>query len=342
MSIEVNVAEHEISDASHPRRLREPRTTTALQRYALVLAWALLIAIFSMLHPGEYLTAAHVSSMLSTQSVLLMLALAAIPPLLAGDLDLSIAANLALTQVVFAYLNVSHDWPVLVAAVAALSVSALVGLTNAAVVVGLGIDSIVVTLGMSTLVAGIALSLGATPILGISDSLVGLLRFRLFHLQVAFYVAVGLCVILWFGFTQTSLGRQLLFIGANRTAAKLAGIRVEMIRTLAFLSAALLSGLAGIVLAGLFASADAHTAPTLLLPALAAVFLGAAAFTPGRFNVPGTFVAVYFLVFGVAGLEISGLSGWVGQAFYGGSLIVAVILSNLGGRLVRNREKAVA
>jgi ribose transport system permease protein len=61
------------------------------------------------------------------------------------------------------------------------------------------------------------------------------------------------------------------------------------------------------------------------------VFLGSTAFTPGRFNVPGTFVAVYFLVFGISGLEIAGISGWVSQAFYGASLIVAVVLSRLGG-----------
>jgi ribose transport system permease protein len=324
--------------ASTPRRLREPRTTTALQRYALVLAWAALTAVFAAMHPGVYLTVDHVSAMLSTQSVLLILSLAAIAPLLAGDLDLSVAANLALAQVMFANLNVNHGWSVPAAAGIALALSLLVGLFNSAVIVGLGIDSIVVTLGMSTLLAGVALSMGATPILGVSDSLVDVLRFRVYYLQVAFWIALLLCLVLWFVFTQTRFGRHLLFVGANRNAAKLAGVRVDLVRTCAFVISALLSGVAGVMLAGLFASADANTAPTLLLPALAAVFLGATAFTPGRFNVPGTFVAVYFLVFGISGLEISGLSGWVSQAFYGGSLVVAVILSNLGGRLLRVRR----
>jgi ribose transport system permease protein len=278
--------------------------------------------------------------MLSTQSVLLVLSLSAIAPLLAGDLDLSVAANLALAQVIFANLNVNHGWSVPAAATAALVVSLIVGLFNSAVIVGLGIDSIVVTLGMSTLLAGIALSMGATPILGVSESFTDFLRFRIYFLQVAFWIAFALCLILWFLYAQTKFGRHLLFVGANRNAAKLAGVHVERVRTFAFLSAALLSGGAGILLAGLFASADANTAPSLLLPALAAVFLGATAFTPGRFNVPGTFVAVYFLVFGISGLEISGLSGWVSQAFYGGSLVLAVILSNLGGRLVRVRKPA--
>lgn len=328
------------SIASNARRLREPRTTTVLQRYALVIAWLALTVTFTLMHPGGYLTVAHVSAMFSTQSVLLILSLSAIAPLLAGDLDLSVAANLALSQVMFAHLNVNQGWSVPVAAATALALSLLVGVFNSVVIVGLGIDSIVVTLGMSTLLAGIALSMGATPILGVSESLVDVLRFRVYYLQIAFWIALALCLILWFVYTQTRFGRHLLFVGANRNAAKLAGVRVERVRTYAFVSSALLSGLAGIMLAGLFASADANTAPTLLLPALAAVFLGATAFTPGRFNVPGTFVAVYFLVFGISGLEISGLSGWVSQAFYGGSLVLAVILSNLGGRLLRVRKPA--
>src|SRR4051794_8284347 len=102
--------------SSPPRRIREPRTTTALQRYALVVAWVALAAVFTFLHPGEYLTTDHVAAMLSTQSVLLVLSLSALAPLLAGDLDLSIAANMALAQVLFANFNVNHGWSVPAAA----------------------------------------------------------------------------------------------------------------------------------------------------------------------------------------------------------------------------------
>jgi ribose transport system permease protein len=77
-----------------------------------------------------------------------------------------------------------------------------------------------------------------------------------------------------------------------------------------------------------------------LLPAFAAAFLGSTAITPGRFNAIGTFCAVYFLQTGVAGLELIGLSGWVFQAFYGGSLIVAVAMPRLiGARVAGIRDE---
>lgn len=312
------------------------------QRYALVGAWIVLILVFGLLHPEDYLRLTHFTTLFSTQSVLLVLAVAALVPLLAGDLDLSVAGNLALCQVLFATLQVNHGWGVLPAIVVALAAGILVGVTNSLLIVGLGIDSIVITLGMSTLLTGLALAMGATPIIGVSPGLVDFARAELFGLQVAFYIAVALAVLVWIFLVRTAPGRRLVFVGGNRNAASLSGVRVGRIRAGALIAAAVLSSLGGILLAGLFGSAEATTAPQLLLPALAAVFLGATAFTPGRFNIPGTFVAVYFLIFGVSGLEVSGLSGWVSQAFYGASLIFAVVLSQLGGRLARRGARRPA
>lgn len=72
-----------------------------------------------------------------------------------------------------------------------------------------------------------------------------------------------------------------------------------------------------------------------MLPAFAAAFLGATSVTPGRFNPIGSVLAVYFLVTGITGLSILGISTFVQELFYGGALVVAVILS----QLVRGRQE---
>jgi ribose transport system permease protein len=71
--------------------------------------------------------------------------------------------------------------------------------------------------------------------------------------------------------------------------------------------------------------------PTLLLPAFASAFLGMTVITPGRFNPWGAFIAVYFLLTGITGLELLGLTGWVEQVFYGASLVIAVLFSRVVG-----------
>jgi ribose transport system permease protein len=193
---------------------------------------------------------------------------------------------------------------------------------------------------MGTLLGGIALGLNPIPIAGVSADLVDVVRHRFLGLQVSFYIALALCVLVWFIFEHTPTGRRLYFVGAGRSVARLSGIRVDRMRAGAFVTTAFLSAFAGIMFSGLVGASDSTIGPTFLLPALAAVFLGATAITPGRFNVWGTFIAVYFLVCGITGLELVGLSGWIVQVFYGGSLVVAVVMSRLlGMRLSGLREQ---
>jgi ribose transport system permease protein len=93
-----------------------------------------------------------------------------------------------------------------------------------------------------------------------------------------------------------------------------------------------MGALGGVLYAGTQGAADPSSGASYLLPAFAAVFLGATAINPGRFNPWGTFIAVFFLITGITGLELLGFTGWVENAFYGASLVLAVALSRLAAR----------
>jgi len=67
-------------------------------------------------------------------------------------------------------------------------------------------------------------------------------------------------------------------------------------------------------------------------PALTAAFLGATAIRPGRFNVLGTLVAIFFLAFTISGLSLAGVESWINDVFTGGVLFLAVVISTVSGR----------
>jgi len=134
---------------------------------------------------------------------------------------------------------------------------------------------------------------------------------------------------MWFIFSKTPLGQRLLFVGRGRAVSKLNGISVDRVRVGALVTSATIAGLAGVVYVGTLGGADPSSGLSFLLPAFAAAFLGATAVMPGRFNPIGTFVAVYFLVSGITGLQQLGLQSYVQQLFYGGALIIAVALARL-------------
>ena len=305
-----------------------------LHAYGLVLAWVAVIIGFGIAVPSTFLTLANFRTIFSIQAALVILSLALVVPLAAGEFDLSVAGSLGISYVLVGYLNANMGWPILPVVVIAILAALAVGVTNGLLVVWLGLDSIVVTLGTGTVLVGLGYAMLNGPAVGVSSALVNVATFPLGGLAIAFWIAVLATVVMWYVFRFTSTGRYTYFVGANREAARLAGISVNRIRAGSLVIAATLAGADGILLAGTNGSADPTTAGSYLLAAFAAVFLGGTAITPGRFNPWGTFIAVYFLATGVTGLELLGQTGWVEQVFYGVALVIGVVASRVGARRV--------
>ncbi|EBM0725517.1 ABC transporter permease, partial [Salmonella enterica subsp. enterica serovar Senftenberg] len=236
-----------------------------VQRVALPVAWLLLIAGFGIANPSVFLTAATFQTMLGSQAVLLVLTLALIVPLTAGDYDLSVAGVLTLSAMMVAILNVQHGWPIWAAIVAALVMGLVVGLVNGLVMVFFGIESLIVTLGMGTLLTGITLwASDSATISGISQGLVDYVIVKRFAgISLAFYYAIALCAVLWWVLEYTSIGRRLLFVGRGRSVSKLSGVRVGRVRVGALMGSAVLAALAGVLYAGTSGGADPSSGSSL-------------------------------------------------------------------------------
>lgn len=314
------------------RGLPESRLPVYLNRYALLLAWVLIIVVFGVLEPDVFLRPRNFLTIFSERSILLILTLGMLPGLAAGEYDLSTASTMGLSFVILGWLNIVHGWPVLPAILLALVAALVVGMVNACVIVILKVPSIVATLGMGTLLAGAALGINNLIVAGISPGLVSVARTKLFGFQLVFFYALLLTLILWYVFAYTPLGRYIYFVGAGRDVARLTGIRVDAIRAGSLIAGSVIAGLAGVLLAGRNGSVDPNFAPGLLLPAFAGAFLGSTTVTPGRFNAWGTFIAVYFLVTGINGLQLMKITGWVEQVFFGAALVIGVVFSQLAGR----------
>ena len=305
------------------------RLSAALEAYALPIAWVAIIIIFSFIKPDTFAQWSNVSSILSSNAVLVIITLALIIPLTTGDFDLSVASVAGLSAVIVAHLNVNLGWPLLASIAMALLAALIIGLINGGLIVLLGIESLIVTLGMSTIITGVMLWVtDARTVTGVDSSLVDMvIRNRFLGIPFLFYYALILTIIIWYVFQYTPLGQRLLVAGRNRDVARLAGMRVGLMRWGAMVAASLIAALGGILIVGLSGSAGPSTGLDYLLPAFAAAFLGSTTIRPGRFNAWGTFIAVYFLVTGITALQLLGAKTFVQYLFYGTALILAVALS---------------
>ena len=302
-----------------------------LERFGLVGAWILLIALFGALLPSSFLTWPNFSTMFGSQAVLVVVALGLTVSLTIGEFDLSIANVLVLASMVTAILTVYWHVPLLLALLVALALGAVVGAINGFLIVRFNIHSLIVTLGTGTFLQGITLwASNSNTISGIPMALVqAVIVKRLFGIPLAFYYAIVLCLLIWYLFQFTAVGRHMLFVGRGHEVARLSGIRVPRLRVSAMMASSVFGALAGILYTGTRGAADPSSGLSFMLPAFAAAFLGSTTISPGRFNPWGTVLAVYFLVTGITGLILLGVDTFVQDLFYGGALVLAVTVSQI-------------
>lgn len=310
-----------------------------LERFGLVIVWFAIVLMFGILRPDTFLTWSNFSTIFGSEAVLVIVTLGLVVPLTAGDFDLSIAQVLTFVSMLTAILSAKLGVPLWAIIPLALAVGATVGLLNGALTLFFRVHSLIVTLGVGTFLHGLTLWVSDSQTIG--GVARGLMQWtiieRLFGIPVAFYYAIGLAAAMWYMLSYTAFGQQLLFTGRGREVGRLSGIPVSRVRLLSFVISGIMGALAGLIYTGTTGSANPSSGTTLLLPAFAAAFLGATCINPGRFNPWGSVVAVYFLVTGINGLSVLGFRTFVQDLFYGGALVVAVMVSQLvSGRKERN------
>ncbi|WP_372892713.1 ABC transporter permease [Rhodosalinus sp.] len=311
--------------------MRHSSLTYQFERFGLVVVWLAFIALFGVLRPDTFLTWSNFSTIFGSEAVLVIVTLGIIIPLTAGDFDLSIAQTLTLVSMATALLDARLDVPLWLVLPIGLGIGALVGVVNGAITIYFRVHSLIVTLGVGTFLHGITLYIGnSQTVSGVSPILMEwVIIQRYFGIPVAFYYAIGLAAVIWYMMSYTAFGQQLLFTGRGREVGRLTGVGVGRVRLTAFVISGVLGALAGILYTGTTGSANPNSGTYLLLPAFAAAFLGATCIKPGRFNPWGSVIAVYFLVTGINGLSVLGFRTFVQDLFYGGALVLAVMVSQL-------------
>jgi ribose transport system permease protein len=313
----------------------EGRTRVAHQlpwwgRYGVLLTLLALVAGFALTTDGFFETD-NFKIVTSSNSIALILALGALLPLMVGEFDLSVGANLELSSVLVAVLVSQHHWSLALACVAAVVLTTLIGTLSGCLIAILGVSSFIATLAVGSVVAGMSLYLTDGQVLfsGIPESLRNFAQQDAGPIPNLLIVAAVLALVIWFVTERTPLGRRIVSIGLNKEAARLMGVRVRGLVVGSFATSGFLAGLGGVLLLGRVGSASSGVGANFLLPALAAGFLGATAIKVGRFNVAGTVIAVAVVAVGLSGLQLNGVPNWVEPVFNGGVLALAIAASRL-------------
>ena len=203
-----------------------------------------------------------------------------------GGIDLSVGAVMALAAALIPlYVGYGTVPAVLIGLVAGLATGLLAGVLVAHV----GVQPIVATLGIMVAGRGVANLFGG-EIKSIRDpGIVALGSGSV--LGVPYVVLIGLvaALLVWVVVRVSTYGRQLLAIGGNPMAARLAGLPVRRVLVTTYVVSGLLAAVAGVLLAARSQASDPTRLGLLMeLSAITAVVIGGTPLTGGQVRVAGT------------------------------------------------------
>jgi ribose transport system permease protein len=311
-----------------------------------------LIVIFGILSPnGAFFHMSNLTTMTLNVSVAMLLAVGITIVLAAGELDLSIGANVVLSSVVAAKVLVGlsgtfeevkiGNYPTLGLGIAAGSVAGLLtgtlfGLVNGLLVTRLRITSFIVTLGTLGIGTGLAYVLTS----GTNVPYVPRVIQTEFGVQKLFglipypmVIVLAIALVLRYTLNSTRFGLHTLAIGSSREAAERAGIRPRRHIPILFTIMGALAGTAAVLDLTRFATTNIGGHQTTALAAIAAVVIGGTSLFGGRATIAGSMVGSLIPVVLGTGLVILGVPSFYQLLVVGTILIVAVFIDQ------RRRER---
>ena len=304
------------------------RNSPRLGLLAVTVGFWLWFAVFATGFTSDF----NMFTLLRFAAVQVTIAFGQMIALSAGEMNLSLGAiGGAVAMCAGGLMEIFHLDPLLAVPIG-LGLGALLGATNGFLVVRTGINSFVITLATASVYTGLMLAITAADSYDdLPEAFLTFSRIRVLGYPVSPLVLVMLfaAVLLWLLYNKTRLGREILAVGANRRAAAMSGVNVNLTLIKTHMLSGLLAGLAGILNAAMLADAVPRIGMDWLLPSFAIAVIGGTAITGGSVSVGGVIIGG-LLVAGITnGVLLLNVSNFFVNLFLGLILLLAVSLDRI-------------
>ena len=311
----------------------------------LALATLALIALITARFPA-FVAPANLASVFNDTSPLIILAIGQMIVILTKCIDLSMAANLALTGMTAALMNgAGVPLPLIILTVTVMG--AALGAINGLLVWKVGIPSIVVTLGTMTIYRGVIFLMTDGKWVNaheMTDGFKALPRLPILGLPVMSWVAISIIIAFAVVLRRSAMGRAFFAVGGNPHAAVYTGINVGRTQFAAFVLSGALAGLVGYLWVARYAVAYVDIAGGFELDVVAACVIGGVSIAGGIGSVGGAVLGAIFIGVIKNALPVVGMSPFSQMAISGIAIIAAVAFnarqSRSKGRIILKGAEA--
>jgi ribose transport system permease protein len=302
-----------------------------IQRLLPFLSLIVLFVALSILSP-HFLTNTNLSSVVRQTAVINIMALGMTMIIIAGGIDLSVGAILAMGGLL-GTMAMEKGAPILAGVAIGVLVGLMCGFANGMLTTKLKIAPFIVTLGTLGIIRGATLIISnGLPVHKIPPSFSFLGEGTVLGVPFVLWLLVGCAVLTHMTLEHTRLGRYAFAIGSNEDAAVYAGIPVHFHTTSVYAIGGMLTGLAGMIEASRLMTGQPTAGQGYELQAIAAVVIGGGSLHGGEGSVLGTLIGAFIMGLLSNGSDLLGVSPYLQQAIIGAVIILAVTVDELRKR----------
>jgi ribose transport system permease protein len=302
----------------------------ANQIFFLAILIIILGAVAAVFNP-RFLHWQNLINILQQNSILAIIAIGQTLVIISGNFDISVGSMVGLATVATSVL-IYNGQSVVLAVIIGFLICVACGTVNGLIIAKTRTPSFIITLATMSIYFGGALivSGGASHSLGGKFAAVG--RGNIFSVfPITILVMAAAFVLVYVILRFTKFGRRIYAVGGNEAAAYLSGINTDKTKIFIYILNGALVGVAAMVLISKLGSALPTTGQGLELKAIAAVVIGGVPLTGGKGSALGTFLGVILTGLISNILNILNISAYYQQIVLGIIIVIAVIVSNIGG-----------
>jgi ribose transport system permease protein len=304
------------------------------------LAIALLVLVASIWAPAT-LTSASWGAIAPYGTFLALASLGQMLVIMTGGIDLSVPGTFTLAGILVVGVGQTSDDRIVIALLTALAAAVVIGLVNGILIGGLKLNALIVTLAVGQVVTGITNRYYSSVAIqsSVPPALSDWTTTRFFGVSRIFWLGVVVTIVCIVVFRYTTFGRRFQVVGANPTAATVSGLRVNLNQIGAYVVAAVLYAMAGVLLAAFLRSPGVTFGASYLLGPIAAVVIGGASLTGGLASPMSTWAAAFFLAGLNQMMRVMGLPTALQFVVFGLVIVGGMLVS--GDRIIKGVEQVL-
>lgn len=290
----------------------------------------ILILVFAVtLRAPSFLTADNFSDILLNISILAIVALAQTMVIITHGIDLSVSSMIGLVAMMVAFFVKQYpETPVIFSVLLGMGLGSVLGTFNGLIISRGNVPPIIATLGTLSIYRGLVFFYSQGTWINsfeLPKNFKMLSKGTPLGLPNMVIVAILVALVVFYFLNHTRAGRDIYAVGTNPDAAQFAGISKQRVIFMVYLLSGLLAGLAAVLWASRFESAQTNTASGFELQTVAAAVVGGVSISGGVGTVPGVLLGALLLGIIQNSLTLIRISPFWQLAAQGLLILIAVI-----------------